>query len=70
MSTVDDKPTHNRKAGAKPEAASEPFRRAIVSRIESTQLLIMTVSRMDSPACSSTPRWTWPDWAIPGNARC
>ena len=31
MSTVDVKPTHNRKAGAKPEAASEPFRRAIAS---------------------------------------
>jgi cobaltochelatase CobT len=31
MSTVDVKPTSNRKPGAKPEAASEPFRRAIAS---------------------------------------
>ena len=31
MSTIDVKPTHNRKPGAKPEAASEPFKRAIAS---------------------------------------
>ena len=31
MSTVDVKPTHNRKAGSKPDAASEPFKRAIAS---------------------------------------
>ena len=31
MSTIDVKPTSNRKAGAKPEAASEPFKRAVAS---------------------------------------
>jgi len=60
MATIDVKPTSNRKPGAKPEAASEPFKRAVASctRALARRSELEIAFSSDKPALVTGPEGT------------